>query len=102
MARRGGPYPHLRLDFGTKVTQGVAVVQLVLGQGHSFREAAAVLDMSLTTAWRRYWFALDLGTPQRHGRKPGPIPPQRGTRACPRGRPWMPTLDEPPRKGAPR
>lgn len=93
MTKRGGPYPHLRLDLGTKVLQGVAAVDLVLGQGRSFREAAAALDLSLTTCWRRFWFVMDMGTPERNGCKPGPIPPQRGTRACPRGRPWMPTYD---------
>ncbi|NUV60657.1 hypothetical protein [Streptomyces sp. CAI-85] len=93
--RRGGPYPHLRLDLGIKVTQGLDVVQLVLGEGRTFREAGAALGLSPTTAWRRFWFALDLTLPERYGRPPGPIPPQRGTRACPRGRPYLPTLDGP-------
>ena len=99
--RRGGPYPHLRLDFGTKASQGLAVLDLVLGRGHTFRQAAAELGMSVSTCWRRFWFVLDLNTPARHGCKPGPIPPQRGTKACPRGRPWLPTYDglAPARKG---
>lgn len=94
-ARRGGPYPHLRLDLGVKVREGVAVVELVLGQGRTFRQAGAELGISATTAWRRYWFALDLTLPGRYGRPDGPIPPQRGTRACPRGRPYLPTVDGP-------
>lgn len=92
-SQRGGPYPHVRLDLSVKADQGLAVMRLVLGEHYTFRQAAAALDMSLTTAWRRFWFVLDLMTPERHGCKPGPVPPQRGTRACPRGRPWMPTYD---------
>ncbi|MFF7260659.1 hypothetical protein ACFZCL_10295 [Streptomyces sp. NPDC008159] len=92
-SQRGGPYPRLRADFTIKTTQGLAVMRLVLGEGRTFRQAAAALGMSSTTAWRRYWFVIDLSTPERHGCKPGPMPPQRGTRACPRGRPWMPTFD---------
>lgn len=92
-SQRGGPYPRLRTDLTVKTTEGLAVMQLVLGEGRTFRQAAAVLGMSLTTAWRRYWFVIDLGTPERHGCRPGPLPPQRGSRACPRGRPWMPSYD---------
>ncbi|MFD4790540.1 hypothetical protein ACFWN1_26505 [Streptomyces sp. NPDC058459] len=93
MTKKGGPYPRLRLDLATKATQGAAVLDLVLTHGQSFRQAAATLDMSPTTAWRRFWFAIDLNTPTRAGCKPGPIPPQRGTRACPNGRPYLPTYD---------
>ncbi|WP_020117569.1 hypothetical protein [Streptomyces canus] len=104
--RRGGPTPYLRLDYTIKVDQGVAVMQLVLGDRLTFRQAATALDMSLSTAWRRFWFVVDCTTPQRHGCKPGPLPPQRGTKACPRGRPWMPTYDGRPAatrpKGSPR
>lgn len=92
MPRRGGPYPRLRLDLAVKVEQGHAVVRLILA-GHSIRQAAAALGLSVTTAWRRYWFVMDWTLPQHYGRPPGPIPPQRGTRACPRGRPFLPTLD---------
>lgn len=89
---RGGPYLRLRLDAGVKLTQGYAVVRLVTA-GHSIRSAAAALGMSPSTAWRRYWFAMDWTLPAYYGREWGPVPPQRGTRACPRGRPWLPTLD---------
>ncbi|MGW2620352.1 hypothetical protein [Streptomyces sp. NPDC001500] len=95
ITRRGGPYPHLRVPFDIKASQGHEVVLLVLGEGHTFRQAGQALGISATTAWRRYWFALDVTLPARYGRPPGPIPPQRGTRACPRGRPYLPTLDGP-------
>ncbi|WP_333735792.1 hypothetical protein, partial [Streptomyces sp. IBSBF 2806] len=93
MTRRGGPYPRLRTPVNVKASEGLAVVNLVLGAGLSFRQAAARLGMSTSTAWRRHWFVIDLLTPQRQGRPPGPLPPQRGTARCPKGRPWMPTLD---------
>ncbi|HZU54832.1 MAG TPA: hypothetical protein VFA06_03080 [Actinocrinis sp.] len=92
MPRRGGPYPRLRRDLAVKVEEGHAVVRLILA-GHSMRSAAAQLGLSVTTAWRRYWFVMDWSLPQSYGRPRGPIPPQRGTRACPRGRPFLPTLD---------
>lgn len=90
--KRGGPYPYLRLDLTTKVAEGVAVARLV-ASGASFRSAATQLDMSLTTAWRRFHFVMDWTLPRHFGRPYGPIPPMRGTRACPSGRPWLPTLD---------
>jgi hypothetical protein len=90
--RRGGPVPYLRLDLGVKVREGLEVARLVAA-GASFRQAAAALDMSRMTAWRRYWFLQDWGLPGYFGRPSGPIPPQRSTRACPRGRPFLPTLD---------
>lgn len=93
--RRAGPYPRLRVDFGVKVHQGLAVAELVLGRGFSFRQAAVQLDMSVTTAWRRFWWLFDYQLPERWGCRRGPLPPMRGTRACPRGRPYMPTLDGP-------
>ena len=85
MPRRGGPYPRLRLPLITKVEQGNAVLKLVR-QGHSMRSAGAVLGLSTTTAWRRFWFLMDY-YPYGGRRARMPIPPQRGTRACPRGKP---------------
>jgi hypothetical protein len=93
VTRRGGPYPHLRLDLGVKVEQGHAVCQLHLGEHLPIREAARRLGLSTTTAWRRYWFVMDSSLPAYYGKPSGPIPPQRGTRACPNGRPYLPTLD---------
>lgn len=90
--KRGGPYPYLRLNLTTKVAEGVAVARLVAA-GASFRAAATQLDMSLTTAWRRFHFVMDWTLPGYFGRPNGPIPPMRGTRECPSGRPWLPTLD---------
>lgn len=94
---RGGPYPRLRLDLVTKVHQARQVAELVARDGMSIRAAARQLDMSVTTAWRRYWWYMDWTLPAYYGLPTGPVPPQRGTRACPRGRPWLPTFDGMPR-----
>lgn len=94
--RQAGPTPYRRTPLATKATQGAAVVELVLGQGRTFRQAATATGLSLTTCWRRYWFVMDWLRPGWHGRASGPIPPQRGTRTCPRGRPYLPTLDSQP------
>ncbi|MDV9168733.1 hypothetical protein R6V09_01065 [Streptomyces sp. W16] len=98
--RRGGPYPHRRLSAAIKTSQGIAVLELVAA-GATFRQAAAATGLSPTTAWRRAWWIRDLNLPHHFGRPLGPNPPQRGTARCPRGRPWMPTLDgpAPARKG---
>jgi hypothetical protein len=93
--RRGGPYPHLRLDSAVKADQGFAVLQLVLGQGKTFSQAGTALGLSTTTAWRRYHWFLDWTLPERWGREASRLPPQRGTRACPRGRPFIAELDGP-------
>jgi hypothetical protein len=90
--RRGGPTPYLRLDLAVKANEGLAVARLV-ADGASIRQAAAKLGISRMTAWRRYWFLHDWTLPEYFGRPTGPIPPQRSTRACPRGRPFLPTLD---------
>lgn len=92
--RRGGPYPYLHVTEFRLIDEGLAVHQ-VIARGASFAQAGAALGFSKTTAWRRYWWIVDRSLPERWGAKPGPIPPMRGTRACPRGRPWQPTLDGP-------
>lgn len=94
--RRGGPTPYLRLNLGTKATQGQAVFEKVMA-GATFRQAANELGMPLTTCWRRYWWFADWTLPSYYGQPYGPIPPQRGTAACPRGRPYLPTVDGPGR-----
>ncbi|WP_432034459.1 AsnC family protein [Streptomyces antibioticus] len=91
--RRGGPTPYLRLPALTKTTEGQAAAELIFGQGMPVRAAAEILGMSPTTCWRRAWWFMDRTLPYAYGRPLGPLPPQRGTRACPRGRPWLPTLD---------
>lgn len=63
--------------------------------GASFRQAAAACGLTTTTAWRRYHWFVDWMRPSLYGCREGPIPPQRGTAACPRGRPYSPTLDGP-------
>lgn len=92
---RGGPYTRLRLNLAIKVTQGKEVAALV-ADGKSFTEAAAILGLSRTTAWRRYWFFQDWTLPGYYGhtgRSAGPVPPQRATRAVPRGRPYIRAVD---------
>jgi hypothetical protein len=94
MTRRGGPYPHLRLNFVVKHDQGKQMY-LLIHTGHSFREAAAITGLSLTTAWRRYWFFSDWQLPRSWGKPITTIPPQRGTKAHPGGgRPWIRSIDE--------
>lgn len=93
MTRRGGPYPRLRLDLTVKVEQGMQVFELRRA-GYSFAAAGAALGLSTTTAWRRWWFIDDWTLPGFYGHRAlTEIPPQRGTRACPRGRPCLPALD---------
>ncbi|MFD8739398.1 hypothetical protein ACFV06_31430 [Streptomyces sp. NPDC059618] len=93
--RQAGPTPHRRVPASTKAAQGLAVLQLVLGEGLSFRAAGKQLGLSKTTSWRRYWFVVDRQLPDLYGVKARRLPPQRGTRLCPRGRPWIEELDGP-------
>lgn len=93
--RRGGPYPHLRISVTVKMDEGLAVAELVLGRGMSFRQAAAQLGMSTTTAWRRCRWLQDWMLPGLWGVEARCLPPMRSTRACPRGRPFIPELDGP-------
>jgi hypothetical protein len=92
--RKGGPTPYVRVPWDRLYQEGEAVWRLVI-TGSSIRAAGAALGMSATTAWRRYWWVVDFELLGRWGAKPGPLPPQRGTKACPRGRPYQPTLDGP-------
>lgn len=92
--RRGGPTPYLRLDLGTKAAQGLAVLELVTN-GATIRTAAAQTGLSPSTAWRRLWWLRDYVLPRLYGVEARRLPPQRGTRACPRGRPWISELDGP-------
>lgn len=97
--RRAGPVPHLRRQVpdSIKIDQGRRMYELVLGRGLSVRAAAASLGLSPTTGWRRFWLFSDwLMLPRTYGRPVGPYPGQRGTRACPSGRPFLPTLDAAP------
>jgi hypothetical protein len=93
VTRRGGPYPYLRLDIAVKVEEGMRVSKLVRA-GHSFREISAITGLSPTTAWRRYWWLQDWTLPHFWGKSSLTVPPQRGTRACPSGRPWIRAIDE--------
>ncbi|MEX5711973.1 hypothetical protein AB1484_27670 [Parafrankia sp. FMc6] len=96
--RRAGPVPHLlrQTPPHVKLDEGLAVLRLVAA-GSSIRGAASTLGLSVTTAWRRYWWVLDWTLPDSEGLPRGPFPPQRGTRACPSGRPYLPTwpIDNP-------
>lgn len=94
MRRRGGPAPYARLALAVKVEQAT-VAHRLHAAGHSFAVIAEHMDVSLTTAWRRcHWFE-DWTRPATVGQRIRRIPPQRGTRACPRGRPCIPEVDHP-------
>lgn len=57
--------------------------------------AAAITGLSVTTAWRRYWWYSDWQLPRSYGKPLTTIPPQRGTKAHPGGgRPWIRSIDE--------
>jgi hypothetical protein len=94
MRRRGGPTPYLRLDLAVKVTQACEVHRL-REAGHTFAVIAEATGLSLTTCWRRFWWYRDWTAPATAGRPIRRVPPQRGTRAVPRGRPCIPELDHP-------
>ena len=89
-----GPAPYVRLDLTVKVDQGAEAFRLH-HSGLTFAEVARCMDLSLTTAWRRCRWYEDWSSPAKFGLPIRRIPPQRGTRACPRGRPCLPELDHP-------
>lgn len=91
----GGPYTRLRGNTVRRHVEGLAMLRLVWGQGLSIRQAAAQLDLSPTTAWRRLWWAADMHLMHTQGCKRGPVLPQRGTRRVPNGRPPIPGWDDP-------
>jgi hypothetical protein len=76
-----------------KVDEGMRIVELVQS-GLGFRAIADITGLSATTCWRRYWFFMDWTLPRVYGKPITTIPPLRGTRACPRGRPWIRAVDE--------
>jgi hypothetical protein len=92
--RRGGPTPRLRLALATKVDQGSRAHQLHQA-GLSFAEIGEQPGLSETTAWRRCRWYEDWTLPATVGLPIRRIPPQRGTAACPRGRPCVPEVDHP-------
>jgi hypothetical protein len=98
MRRRGGPTPYLRLDLGVRVDQATQVNRLH-GDGATFAQIAERTGLSLTTCWRRFWWYRDWSEPAKVARPIRRIPPQRGTAACPRGRPCIPELDHPEIRG---
>lgn len=98
--RRGGPSPRARLPREVKQLDGQRVYVLHVGRRLGFREIAAQLDMSTTTAWRRFWWYQDaIAYPQLRGLPRDHVPPQRSTRECPSGEP--PLLDRPARRRLP-
>jgi hypothetical protein len=101
LPRRAGPIPYIRrrANLPARLDDGRAMHRLVLGQGLSFRHAAATLGLSLTTGWRRYhWFSDVWAIPAFWDQPAGPLTtPQRGTAACPNRRPHIPAVDEPRR-----
>lgn len=89
---RGGPTPHLRRPLATKVEQGAEAHRLHQ-TGLTFAEVSTQLGLSKTTAWRRACWWADWTRPATLGLPIRRIPPQRSTKACPRGRPCIPELD---------
>lgn len=91
-----GPYARLRGNYLRWLEEGAAAWPLiVMGQG-SVRQAAGMLGLSPTTAWRRAWWYHDHVVLNRwDGFQPGPVPHQRGTRAVPHGRPYSLPRDAP-------
>lgn len=85
-----GPYSRLRGNYSLWVQQGAAAWPLIVGGRGSVRQAAKMLGLSPTTAWRRAWWYHDwIVLPGFYGLERGPVPHQRGTRAVPRGRPTL-------------
>jgi hypothetical protein len=88
-----GPYSRLRSNEFVRQQQAYRAWRLTELGGMSIRDAAETLGMSVTTTWRRArWFA-DYTLNSFYGLPNGPVPHQRGTRACPRGRPIILPLD---------
>jgi hypothetical protein len=92
--RRGGPSPLARLRVEVKLQQGHRAVVAYPGQGRTYADIGAELGVSATTARRRHWWFFDQVLYPRGDRVPwGPVPVQRGTRECPKRRPFLPTRD---------
>jgi hypothetical protein len=97
---RGGTKPYTTMNRAVQVDQALQVAEL-RAQGLNFRDIAQRTGLSTATAWRRWWWLADWTLPEYYGLPRGPFPPQRGTKACRRGRPCLPTLDHPElRRGA--
>jgi uncharacterized protein YjcR len=92
--RRGGPGPYLRMSLAVRVAQATEAHRLH-ETGLGFVEVAERMGCSVTTAWRRARWWEDWTRPATVGRPIRRVPPQRGTRACPRGRPCCPEIDHP-------
>lgn len=90
-----GPYAKLRVNIVDRYQQGYAAWRLIVIGNTPVRAAAAQLGLSPTTAWRRAWWFNDVDLNRRYGFPPGPPPHQRGTRAVPRGRPYVLPMDAP-------
>lgn len=88
----GGPYLARRLPLEQKLDEGRQVWLRHVIAGEPIRQVAAELGLSTSTAWRRSWFYTDVMVwPTARELPRSHVPPQRGTRACPRGEP--PTLE---------
>lgn len=94
MRGRGGPTPYLRLELAIKVEQATRAYRLHIA-GLTFEEIGVRMGVSTTTAWRRCHWYEDWTRPAMAGLRIRRIPPQRGTRACPRGRPCIPEVNHP-------
>lgn len=90
-----GPYARLRVNEYTRQQQAYRAWRMTELDGMSIRQAAEALGLSVTTTWRRakWWADYTLGP--MYGLPFGPVPHQRSTRACRRGRPIVLPLDAP-------
>jgi hypothetical protein len=83
-----GPYSRLRGNYALWLEQGATAWPLIVMHQGSVRQAARLLGISPTTAWRRAWWYHDwIVLNHWAGLEPGPVPRQRGTRTVPNGRP---------------
>jgi len=88
-----GPYARLRVNDVTRYYEAYQAWLLIIIGRRSVRDAARIMGLSPTTAWRRANWFNDMDLNRFYGFPAGPPPRQRGTRAVPRGRPIVLPMD---------
>lgn len=103
MTRRAGPELHRRLNSALVLALGQQLADGYYEQRLTIRQLADAHGLSTTTCWRRLHLYLDWTLPLYNGNPlPHRLPAQRGTEACPSGRPAVPGHDGPPELPRPR